>query len=72
MISKSVNQFLRFNLKNECSVNSVSRLMVKLVKTFTVLSWIFGIHCKIHQKVEHIKLPGLSISLIYIFAQSFF
>lgn len=38
MISKSVNQFLRFNLKNECSVNSVSRLMVKLVKAFTVLS----------------------------------
>lgn len=32
MISKSVNQFLKLNLKNECSVNSVSLSMVKLVK----------------------------------------
>lgn len=38
MISKSVDQFLKLNLKNECSVNSVSLLIVKLVKTLTVLS----------------------------------
>lgn len=66
MISKSVNQFLKLNLKNECSVNSVSLLMVKLVNTLTVLSQIFGIHCKIHQKVEHVTFARIINQLNFL------